>query len=129
MHMNKLLLVLSAVALGALALPNPPDMANAAAPRSRPARLEGMSYVAARRIILSYGWVPAPGPCLMVSESVCARFPEIDTCSCCDRAPCAMLFIRGNRCLSVGTEGDLPGSRDTHVVDVSFRRHHCSKSP
>src|SRR3982750_985210 len=120
MHMNKLFLVLSAVALGALAQPYPLYLANAAAPRSRPARLEGMAYVAARRIILSYGWVPAPGPCLMVSDSVCASFPEIDTSSCCDRAPCAMLFIRRNRCLSIGTEGDWPPSRYTQVLDVSF---------
>jgi hypothetical protein len=88
-----------------------------------------MGYDAARRIILSYGWAPAPGPCSSLTERLCGRYPEIDACSCCDRAPCAMLFVRGNRCLSIGTEGDLPGSRDIHVVDVSFRRHHCSKSP
>lgn len=127
--MNKLFLALSALTLGALAQPYPPYIANAAAPRSRPARLEGMHYLQARRIILSYGWVPAPGPCGGVPANICARFPEIDTCSCCDRAPCAMLFIRGNRCLSVGTEGDWPESRDTYVVDASFRRHHCSKIP
>ena len=127
--MNRLFLVLSVVSLSAMAQPSPLFMANAAAPRSRPARLEGMAYDAARRIILSYGWVPAPGPCYGLAERLCASFPELDTCSCCDRAPCAMLFVRGNRCLSIGTEGDLPGSRDTHVVDVSFRRHHCSKSP
>ena len=129
MDMNKLFLAVSAVALGALAQPYPLYVANAAAPRSRPARLEGMPYDAARRIILSYGWVPAPGPCSSLTERLCGRYPEIDTCSCCDRAPCAMLFVRGNRCLSIGTEGDLPGSRDTHVVDAAFRRHHCSKSP
>jgi len=126
--MHKLFLVLIAVALGALAQPNPISIAKAAAPRSTPTRLEGMSYVAARRIILSYGWRPAPGPCGgLLPASVCARFPEVEACSCCDRAPCAMLFIRGNRCLTVGTEGDWPESRDTHVTDVSFRRHHCSK--
>ena len=126
--MNKLFLALTSVALGALAQPYPPDMANAAAPRSRPARLEGMGYVAARRIILSYGWRPAPGPCGgLLPASVCARFPEVEACSCCDRAPCALLFIRGNRCLTVGTEGDWPDSRNAFVTDVSFRRHHCSK--
>ena len=129
MHMNKLALVLSAVTLGALAQPSPLFIANAAAPRSRPARLEGMGYDAARRIILSYGWVPAPGPCSSLTEHLCGRYPEIVACSCCDRAPCGMLFVRGNRCLSIGTEGDLPGSRDTHIVGVSFRRHDCSKSP
>lgn len=128
MLMNKLFLALGAVSLGSLAQPFPSYSLNAAVPRSRPARLEGMNYVAARRIILSYGWRPAPGPCgELLPASVCARFPEVEACSCCDRAPCAMLFIRGNRCLSVGTEGDWPESRDTHVVDVSFRRHHCSK--
>jgi hypothetical protein len=129
MRVTKLFLTLGALTLGALAQPYPPYIAKAAAPRSRPARLEGMHYLQARRIILSYGWVPAPGPCSSLTEWICGRYPEIDTCSCCDRAPCALLFVRGNRCLSVGTEGDLPGSRDTHVVDVSFRRRHCSKSP
>jgi hypothetical protein len=131
--MNKLFLVLSAVALGALAQPYPLYIANAAAPRSGPARLEGMNYVAARRIILSYGWVPAAGPCFGVTASECASFPEIDSCSCCDRAPCAMLFIRRDRCLSVLTEVGPPDAAvedgDIHVLDVSFRRHHCSKSP
>jgi hypothetical protein len=130
MRMNKFFLVLSAAALGALAQPCPLYGANAAAPGSRAPRLEGMTYAAARRIILSYGWRPAPGPCGgLVSASVCARFPEIEACSCCDRAPCALLFIRGNRCLTVGTEGDWPDSRSTYVTDVSFRRHHCSKPP
>jgi hypothetical protein len=129
--MNKLFLALSAVALGALVQPYPLYIANAAAPRSRPVRLEGMDYVPARRVILSYGWVPAPGPCFGVTESECASFPEIDSCSCCSRAPCAMLFIRGNRCLSILTEIGPPEAgveeSDTHVVDVSFRSHHCSK--
>ena len=125
--MNKLFLALTSVALGALAQPCPIDIANAALPKSRPIRLEGMNYDAARRIILSYGWAPAPGPCYGLAERLCGSYPELETCSCCDRAPCAMLFIRRNRCLTVGTEGSPPPSRDTQVVDVSFRRHHCRK--
>ena len=90
-----------------------------------------MHYVPARRVILSYGWRPAPGPCFGVTESECASFPEIDRCSCCEQAPCAMLFIRGDRCLSILTEVGPPEAgaeeSDTYVVDASFRRHHCSK--
>jgi len=92
-----------------------------------------MNYVPARRIILSYGWVPAAGPCFGVTASECASFPEIDSCSCCDRAPCAMQFIRRNRCLTILTEVGPPDAAvedgDAHIVYVSFRRHHCSKSP
>ena len=133
MHINKLFLVLSAISLGGLVPPSPPHSLKAAAPRSRPERLEGMDYVPARRIILSYGWVPAAGPCFGVTESECASFPEIDSCSCCVRAPCAMLFIRGNRCLSILTEVGPPEAgveeSDTHIVNVAFRRHGCSKNP
>src|SRR3954453_11634288 len=118
--MNKLFLALSALTLGALAQPYPPYIANAAVPRTRPARLEGMDYVPARRVILSYGWRPAAGPCFGVTESECASFPEIDSRSCCEQAPCAMLFIRGDRCLSILTEVGPPEAgveeSDTHVV-------------
>jgi hypothetical protein len=131
--MNKLFFVLMAAALSALAQPFPLDVANASAPTSRPPRLEGMNYLRARRIVMSYGWVPAAGPCFGVTASECTSFPEIDSCSCCGRAPCAMLFIRRNRCLSILTEVGPPDPAvedgDTHVVYVSFRGHHCSKSP
>jgi hypothetical protein len=63
MHMNKLFLALSAASLGGLAQPSPLYMVKAAVPHSRPLRLEGMDYLAARRIILSYGWEPLTGPC------------------------------------------------------------------
>lgn len=133
MHMKKLFLALSVFALCALAQPYPLYAANAAASRSRPARLEGMDYVPARRVILGYGWRPAAGPCFGVTESECASFPEIDSCSCCEQAPCAMLFIRGDRCLLVSTEVGPPEAAaeesDTHVVYVAFHRHHCSKNP
>jgi hypothetical protein len=68
MHMNKLFLALSAVSLGGMAQPSPPHSLKAAAPRGRPARLEGMGYVPARRITLSYGWMPAAGPCFGVFD-------------------------------------------------------------
>ena len=129
MRMNKLFLALNAVVLGALAQPYPPDTANAAAPRSRPARLEGMYYLPARRIILSYGWRPATGPCQLVTASECASFPEIQACSCCGLAPCGMVFQRGNRCLYLGTEGGepVPGEEegDTRVTGVAYRRAPC----
>jgi hypothetical protein len=56
--MNKLFLALSAVSLVGLPQPSQPNVAKAAAPRSRPLRLEGMDYLPARRIILGYGWEP-----------------------------------------------------------------------
>src|ERR1043166_6452367 len=104
MRMSKLFLALSAVSLGALAQPYSAYIAKAAASRSRPARLEGMYYLPARRIILSYAWRPVAGPCGSVTASECASFPEIQNCSCCGLAPCGMVFQRGNRCLYVGTE-------------------------
>jgi hypothetical protein len=130
MHMNKLLFVLSAVALGALAQPFPSYVANASAPSSRPPRLEGMDYLRARRIILGYGWQPVTGPCSGVSESDCASFPEIDSCSCCGLAPFGMFFRRRNWCLLVSTIGASPvigRESDTTVTNVHFRRGHCSK--
>jgi hypothetical protein len=128
MLMNKLFLVLSALSLSALAQPFPPYVANASAPRSSPPRLEGMDYLHARRIILGFGWQPVTGPCGGISVD-CARFPEIDTCSCCEQAPCGMFFRRRNWCLIVGTIGGPPivGHRDSQVADVYFRRGHCSK--
>jgi hypothetical protein len=131
MHMNKLFLVLSAVFLSALAQPFPSYVAGASAPRSSPPRLEGMDYRSARRIILGYGWQPVTGPCWGVSESDCASFPEIDSCSCCGQAPCGMFFRRRNWCLIVSTLGASPvigrEESDTVVTNVYFRRGHCSK--
>ena len=130
--MNKLFLTLSAVALGALAQPCPLDMANAAAPRIRPARLEGMAYVAARRIILSYGWVPMPGPCEVsagLAASDCERFPELDVCSPVSLGFCSIVFTRRGLCLDIITTGGPPviGQErgDTSVFRVHFRRGRC----
>jgi hypothetical protein len=127
---HKLVLAISALSLGGVAQ-MPPHILKAAAP-SRPARLEGMAYLPARRIILSHGWRPAPGPCWgILPVGVCASFPEIAACSCCQRVPCAMQFTRRNRCLHVMTEGAAPEpgveEGDAHVVYVGFRRGHCSK--
>jgi hypothetical protein len=129
MHMNKLFLALSAVSLGALAQPSPPYIAKAAAPKSRPLRLEGMDYLPARRIIMGFGWEPMVGPCEAVEANECASFPEIDTCSGVGPGYCHMVFMRGNRCLDIGTAGGEPiagqEQSDTHVTDVSFRTGRC----
>jgi hypothetical protein len=94
-------------------------------------KLEGMAYQKARKTILGYGWRPMRGSCgLQVSESACARFPEIGTCSGVDPGYCGMTFTRQDRCLNVVTrggppEGDVEG--DTHVDHVTFRSGPCAK--
>jgi hypothetical protein len=129
--MNKMVLALSVVSVGVLVQPFPPDIANAVSLRSRPARLEDMNYVPARRIILSHGWAPAPGPCEegMVEDSECRSFPEIDTCSGVSPGYCHMVFARRNLCLDITTTGGPPVAGqeqgDTEVSDVSFRRGRC----
>jgi hypothetical protein len=132
MHMNKLFLVLSAVSLGALAQPYPLYVANAAAPSSSPARLEGMSYVPARRIILSYGWVRAAGPCTVsagLRASDCESFPELDVCSPVSPGYCSIVFTRRGLCLDILTTGGPPVAGqergDTEVFRVNFRRGRC----
>lgn len=127
--MNKILLALGAVSLGGLAQSSSPDIANAAVQSGRPVRLEGMGYLAARGIILGYGWEPVTGSCLE-DDSECASFPEIHVCS--DVAPgyCGMVFTRRNRCLYLTTSGAQPiagEERDAHVIEVVFRRGPCSK--
>jgi hypothetical protein len=130
MLMKKLFLVLVAISLSGLAQSSPPPSPKAAVAHGRPLRLEGMDYVPARRIILSYGWQPVTGQCSGVSDSDCASFPEIDACSCCGEGPCGMDFRRGGWCLSVGTIGGQPEvgrqDSDTHVTSVHFRRGNCS---
>ena len=100
----------------------------APASSSKPMKLEGMDYLRARAIILSFGWKPLVGHC-EADESACQRYPEIEACSCCGTAPCAMVFVKQNRCLVVGTIGGAPQAEeaDTVVTDVSFMRGHCSK--
>jgi hypothetical protein len=129
--MSKLIVALSAVSLGSLAQPSPPLILKAAVPHSRPARLEGMDYVPARRAILGFGWVPAAGPCdgEQVDASECASFPEIDTCSPVWPAYCHMVFARANLCLDLTTSAGPPEAgqeeSDTHILNVSFHRGSC----
>ena len=132
MRMNKLFLALSAVSLGGVAQPALPHSLIAAAPRSRPMRLEGMAYVPARRIILSYGWVPAAGPCQVGSgleASDCESFPELDLCSGVSPGFCSIVFTRRGLCLDILTTGGPPVAGrergDTEVFRVHFRRGRC----
>lgn len=127
--MINVLFALSAVALVSPAQSSPPHLATTGAASRRPVRLEGMDYVPARRIILSYGWVPAHGLCRDMTESECASFPEIDMCSGVFPAYCGMTFTRRNRCLYVTTSAGPPVAgqeeSDTHIVSVEFRRGPC----
>jgi hypothetical protein len=129
---NRMFLALSAFSLGGVAQPCVLSMTKAATPNSRPLRLEGMDYLAARRIILDHGWRPAAGPCSQVSDRECASFPEIQVCSGVQLGPCTMVFNRQDRCLIVGTSGSEPTEgqeeSDTHVRAVYFRHGHCSKN-
>jgi hypothetical protein len=95
-------------------------------------KLEGMDYLSARKIILSYGWKPVGGGCDGVRASRCAKFPEIEVCSVVYPGHCSILFVRGRGCLSVMTIGAVPGgywASDTLVIQVSFGRgsYPCSK--
>ena len=130
--MNKIFLALGAFSLGALAQPSPLHSLKAAAPRSRPTRLEEMNYVPARRIILSHGWVPAAGPCEVsagLDASDCASFPELDTCSPVWPGYCSIVFTRRGLCLDITTTGGPPVAGreqgDTQVFRVNFRRGRC----
>src|SRR5438445_7564075 len=77
-----------------------PDAHAFAGPRTatKHVKLEGMGYLKARRIILSYGWKPVVGAC-EADKDTCQRYPEVDACSCCGTAPCGMAFVRRNQCL------------------------------
>jgi hypothetical protein len=129
--MNKLFLALSAASLCGLAQPSPPHTQKAAVPR-RPAKLEAMNYVPARRIILSYGWVPAPGSCEVsagLRASDCESFPELDVCSPVSLGFCTIVFTRRGLCLDIITTGGPPVAGqergDTEVFRVNFRRGRC----
>jgi hypothetical protein len=93
-------------------------------------KLEGMEYLKARPIILSYGWKPVLGEC-EGAETSCGQYPEIDACSCCGNALCAMDFVRNRRCLVVGTIGGPPvdGQADTVVTDLGFVRPYRGLCP
>lgn len=108
-----------------------PDFAREAHGAAQAAKLEGMSYQKAREIILQYGWKPLSGPCQGASNSSCAHFPEIGSCSGVAPGHCAMIFAHKDQCLYITTTGGDPEGEqegDTHVVAVSFRRGPCSKN-
>ena len=108
-----------------------PTITHATSASSKPPKLEYMDYSSARKIILSYGWSPMPGPCKQVSNTTCSRFPEIESCSGVGLGYCGMLFVKQNRCLYLLTTGGPPES-DTEdyaqVEQVTFRHGPCSKS-
>jgi hypothetical protein len=95
----------------------------------RPAKLEGMEYLEARKVILGFGWRPSSGDCSGpdVDERTCAKYPEIDTCTGVGIGLCGMKFVRRNRCLVLITIGGAPQRQagDTLVRDVTFLRGPC----
>ena len=106
------------------------NTAHSAPSMGKPVKLEHMDYFSARKIIMSYGWVPVSGPCEQVSAETCASFPEIEACSGVSPGYCGMAFVRRDRCLYVGTSGGEPERKtgDTHVEGVTFRPGPCSKN-
>lgn len=124
-------LPLALIALGLAASPS--SNADAQAVRSAPAKaakLEGLTYQRARKVILGYGWRPFPPARrgLSVGARTGADFPEIGECSGVDPGYCGMTFSLGSECLYVVTRGGPPEGGvegDTHVDHVSFRRGPC----
>jgi hypothetical protein len=95
-------------------------------------RLEGMEYLAARKVILGYGWAPAPGKCGGggTDGHTCSAYPEIRNCSGTGVGLCDMSFVKRDRCLTVVTIGGPPradGGGEPAVRDVQFRRGPCSQ--
>ncbi|HEY1606011.1 MAG TPA: hypothetical protein VGF77_10500 [Allosphingosinicella sp.] len=127
--MIRLISLLMSLALSAPGVPHKQHVANVGSPVHRSLKLEGMTYDAARKIILGYGWKPALGECYSTKES-CSLFPEIQSCSGVGPGYCSMVFAKGNRCLSLGTSGGAPtgdGDYDTYVTVVLFGKGPCSK--
>lgn len=98
-----------------------------------PVRLEHLSYLKARKIILHYNWMPLRGGCSGgdTSATICSNFPEIGNCSGSDEGFCDMTFVKPGRCLTVVTIGGAPrkGRSEPVVRDVQFSKGHCSKDP
>jgi hypothetical protein len=98
-----------------------------------PARREYLDYVAARGIILEYGWHPLGGPCEgFVEDATCHAFPEIGYCQGTGRGFCDMNFDRNGHCVLVITSGGPPKGGepgDTRVEDVSIGTGPCLKDP
>lgn len=100
---------------------------------AKPMKLEGSSYLAARRTILAFGWQPLGGNCSGggSSETTCQAFPEIGNCSGSGTGLCDMTFVRRDRCLVVITVGGAPSTNDNRepiVRDIAFGRGPCSKN-
>jgi len=90
-------------------------------------KLEDRKYNSARKVILSLGWKPAPGPCLPGADLGCADYPEMDFCSGLAPGNCRFVFTKANSCLIVTATGNDEGPGDTIVEDVAFRRGACTK--
>ena len=106
--------------------------AASAKPNAKPLKLEGMDYIAAREVILGFGWKPLPGNCGGGGASglTCSAYPEIGNCSGSGLGLCDMTFARPNRCLIVVTVGGAPNATkdgEPFVRDVQFHRGKCSK--
>ena len=108
---------------------HPTIAATAGMSPSGPAKLEGMEYLEARKVILGYGWRPSNGDCggPDVDEQTCAKYPEIDHCTGVGIGLCGMEFVRRDRCLILITIGGAPQDQpgDTLVRDVTFLRGPC----
>lgn len=125
--------VMLAAAVAVMLLGQPLWSSPAPSAAGRPARLEGMEYLKARKIILGYGWKPFRGECNGpdVDSGTCQRYPEIDDCTGVGIGLCAMTFARGNLCLHVVTVGGAPHDEpgDTAVRHLTFRRGRCTPAP
>ena len=99
-------------------------------PASSKAKLEDMTYSAARKAIAGFGWKPFPGGCTGggTSPETCVAVPEIDQCSGVDPGFCTLHYSKPGRCLTVVTKGGPPGpqgSGDTRVDGVAFSKGPC----
>lgn len=114
------------IAFQAVSQLEPP--AASAAPQ---AKLEGMPYLQARKVILSYGWKSFPGACSGpdVNRRTCAMYPEVGHCTGIGVGLCQMKFTRRNRCLMVTTIGGAPQAHegDTVIQEILFRRGQCPR--
>jgi hypothetical protein len=102
-------------------------------PIAKPMKLEGSSYLAARRTILALGWRPLDGACSGggISDFTCRAFPEVGNCSGSGSGYCDMTFVRKDRCLVVVTVGGVPSvsnNREPVVRDIVFSQGPCSKN-
>jgi hypothetical protein len=94
------------------------------------ARLEGLEYPAARKIITGYGWIPLKGGCLEnEGPEVCGMFPELINCTQGQPQFCILRFSKAGRCLQITTEGGyLEDNGGALVEQVSFIKTKCKKS-